>query len=628
MERLPKQEYIPHKKDIETVSYLGVELEKGDGGDLTPNPERFEDDVLTNFDLEMMKKIAVGLQLGQPVLLEGGSGLGKTRTVDRMCAELNREFYIANCHKMQVEDLVGSMSTKEDTQSGFGWQDGVITQAVRNGGVLFLDEYNFMPGETRGGIHQIFDALLQGKTHITLPENNNEQVPVDPDFRIIAAQNPPGGEFGDREVLDRAQIDRFLAIKLPSELPDDIRKSRLLGALNIDNEITVPESSYMFNGPGLSNEGLRDIPGIEDILQKYLEATKQLRKAQEKGEIASRDYQPVSFGTSRDDQRVLGFIKAFYNGDINQTMGQALELYYTNKVSEEEDRAKMRTILERVKYVEKQNTKRRGLEDETTSEGLASVEQALEIMGESQFIGPEDIENTFGFTPENVPEVPFSKEELERACELGQQLILYVDSKEDGSPFVVDDMNTMLNKKVSDGGDFLHPERLSKDDQLLAEQTPRAGWRLTTPEIIESTTRKNYLNQTQELVNYLENEVFEGTDIPQEYIDAIAEFTSAKDTLAELMNLDWKEAVRKLSELSINQLTRERSSEILYRLACQEKKSGTKNLASHYSWSNSLGSDGRLVLVGYFGSSGLSVSGWHPAFSSDDVGVCFSRSAS
>ena len=626
MEQLSKQEYIPHKKDTDSVSYLGVELEKGNGGDLTPNHDRFKDDVITNFDLEMMKKIAVGLELGQPILLEGGSGLGKTRAVDRMCAELNREFYIANCHKMQVEDLIGSMSTDEESKSGFGWQDGVITQAVRNGGILFLDEYNFMPGETRGGIHQIFDTLLQNKTHITLPENNNEQVEVHPDFRIIAAQNPPGGEFGDREVLDRAQIDRFLTIKLPEELPDDIRKSRLLGSLNINNEITVAEESYIFNGPGLSNEGLRDIPGIEDILQKYLEATKQLRKAQEKGQIASRDYQPVPFGTPRDDQRVMGFIKAFYDGDLNHTMQQALELYYTNKVSHEEDRQKMQTILERVKYVENTNTKRRGLEDESASqEDVTSAEHALEIMGSDQFIGPNDIENTFGFQPENIPEILFSKEELERARELGQKLILYVDTKEDGTAFVVGDMKKILPAETQDDGTFFHNDWY-ESDEITNKITARPGWRLTTPEVIEGSISKNYLDQTQELIKYVQEKVFQDQELPPEYLDAIEEFNQNKDAIAELMNSNWKEAAKQLSVLSINQLTRENFAEIIYRFAVIEKKYGTKELASNYSWSNTLDSNDELVRVGDFDSDGLDVYSYRPDDSDGNIGVCFSRS--
>lgn len=623
IEKLPKQEHTPHKKEEESISYLGVAVERGAGGPLTPDTERFKDDVITDFDLEVMKKIAVGLKLGQPVLLEGGSGLGKTRTVDRMCAELNREFYIANCHKMQIEDLIGSKTTKEDTKSGFGWVDGVITQAVRNGGVLFLDEYNFMPGETRGGIHQIFDALLQGKTHITLPENDNEQVSVHPDFRIIAAQNPPGGEFGDREVLDRAQIDRFLTIKLPEGLPEETRKARLLGALNIDNEITVPEEEYIVNGPGLTNEALRDIPGIEDILQRYLEATKQITIAQKKGEIANRDYQPVAFGTARDDNRILAFIRAFYNGDLNHTMQQALELYYLNKVADQEDREKMKTILERVRYTEEKDTKRRGLEQEIQEETI-SPEDALEIMGEENYLGPKDIQDTFDFIPENIPEIPFSQAELKRAKELGHHLILYVDTR-DGQPFTLEDMIEITNNETSDGNPILYRKEQIQNSK---DQIPRPGWRLTSPEVTENTTDKNYLEQTESLITYLQNEVFKDQDLPETYRMAIEEFKNKKETLEDLLESDWEEAAQQLASLTINQLLRENAPEVIYRLILSEKQHDTRNLQETRTWTNSIGSDGALVYVGNFALDGLNVYSWPPDGLDANTGACLSRSAS
>ncbi len=371
---MEKLEFI--KKEKKFVEYLGVRLEKGKGGPFVPEAD-FENDVITNFDLKLMRDIATALKLGQPMLLEGGSGLGKTRTIARMCAELNRELYYANGHDMEITDLIGKLTVKEGTKSGFGWQDGVVLQAVRNGGILFFDEYNFMKGETRGGLHQIFDALLQGKKYITIPENNNEQVKVHPDFRLIAAQNPPGNNYGDREVLDTAQIDRFLIKKLPERLPDEIRQSRLFGALGIDNEITLSKKDFLpSREEALSRIALQDIPGIEEILQKYLEATKHLRIAQEQGEIASREAQPVAFGTSRDDRRVLEFIQYFYNGDINDTIQKALELYYVNKISDGEEREKMRSILERVKVDLKDSLERIDLDElqeETERDGIPIV---------------------------------------------------------------------------------------------------------------------------------------------------------------------------------------------------------------------------------------------------------------
>ena len=257
-----------------------------------------------------------------------------------------------------------------------------------------------------------------------------------------------------------------------------------------------------------------------------------------------------------------------------------------------------------------------------------SLEKALEIMGHEQFIGPEDIQNTFGFMPDTVPEIPFSIDELKRAKTLGQQLILYVDTKADGTPFTVEDMHDILCGKTSDRKDLLDSAMHTKDDSVLAIQTPRLGWRLTDPEIIDNSTRKNYLKQTELLIDYLKNVQYKGVDMPQTYQEAIGEFNSQKDKIDALMDSDWQEAARMLSTLSINQLLRERSSETVYRLFIIEKKLGVRNLGSDFSWSNSLSSDGKIVGVGKFSYRGIRVRRSNPGKPNRSTVVCLSIGAS
>jgi midasin (ATPase involved in ribosome maturation) len=108
------------------VSFMGVEVEKGRGGRLTPDVTRFSKDVLTGWDLKLMQKLAVGLELNQQVLLEGGSGIGKSSTVDRMCGYLNREVYYANCAEYDLDTLIGSKTIGRD--GSVEWRDGIVTQ--------------------------------------------------------------------------------------------------------------------------------------------------------------------------------------------------------------------------------------------------------------------------------------------------------------------------------------------------------------------------------------------------------------------------------------------------------------------------------------------------------------------
>ncbi|MCB0352624.1 MAG: hypothetical protein KDD64_03840, partial [Bdellovibrionales bacterium] len=78
---LPRREPLTVTED--SVSFLGVELRKQFGGAHAPSLERFASNVLTKFDLELMQKIAIAFELNQPILVESGSGLGKTETVER-----------------------------------------------------------------------------------------------------------------------------------------------------------------------------------------------------------------------------------------------------------------------------------------------------------------------------------------------------------------------------------------------------------------------------------------------------------------------------------------------------------------------------------------------------------------
>jgi midasin (ATPase involved in ribosome maturation) len=112
---------------------MGVEVLKGKGGARTPDSGRFAKDVVTEWDLGLIQKLAVGLELNQPVLLEGGSGIGKSATVDRMCGYLQREVYYANCAEYDLDTLIGSKTIGRD--GSVEWRDWIVRQWLRNGGL-------------------------------------------------------------------------------------------------------------------------------------------------------------------------------------------------------------------------------------------------------------------------------------------------------------------------------------------------------------------------------------------------------------------------------------------------------------------------------------------------------------
>ena len=665
----------------EFVSILGVKLPKGLGGNETPNKKRFADieRSLTNEDLRLMQKIALAIKLNQPILIEEYSGSGKTTKVEHICALTENPMFYANCHDFDTDVLIGKMTTNEKTKSGFGWQDGIVMKAVRNGGILFLDEYNFMRGETRARMHEILDALLRGKEKISLIENNGELVEVNPNLRIVAAQNPPGGEFGNREVLDPAQYTRFIQIKGPSRMSKETKLARTLGFLGKDNAITISKEDYLLAEARLTPEQLAEIDGIEEIFEKFVEFEEGVVEMVAKRKAGADQSQPIYFAFQRDIERVRQFVQMFFNGDINETFQKALKYYYVERFESETDRLKIEEMIKKVAYMPKQESKRKGTKREKPAEEkraeTTTIEKPIEKSAKSStkdiidsmlkkgsipekirekitsakekilksseslspseakeilkqdFLGKEEIERAFDIKIEDkdIPEIPFTKEDIEKAKELGQFLILRTDKIDKKTPLTIENLNKHLKGKTKEGGKILYSDSYKSED-LYKTEIPKLSWALTSKELIPDSTSKNYLQQTELIVKYLKEKVFKDTDISESYQQAITEFEAQKDEIEKLMTTDWKKAAEKLEKLQINQLTRQTPVETIYDLIAYLHTNNQRLLENKYTWTKRRDSVGKLVIVGSFDSLGAYLYGWVPGNSDGNLGVSFSRS--
>lgn len=95
----------------ESVSYLGVALEKAKtgGGQFVPKREQYSNFINDKeVALPLQRDVAVAFLSGEPILIDGGTSLGKTTTVRKMAAELGWEVHYANLNgATDVEDLMG-----------------------------------------------------------------------------------------------------------------------------------------------------------------------------------------------------------------------------------------------------------------------------------------------------------------------------------------------------------------------------------------------------------------------------------------------------------------------------------------------------------------------------------------
>lgn len=247
----------------------------------------------------------------------------------------------------------------------------------------------------------------------------------------------------------------------------------------------------------------------------------------------------------------------------------------------------------------------------------------------NNFIGPDDIENAFGIriNPPEVPTVPFAPDELQRAKDLDQVLILRVDKAPDGSPLTMLKMQQMLQGKfdAASKGKVLYDISWYKDEDFFKKDIPRAGWALVSKELVPDTTNINYLQQTRALATYLQTQVFKGGTIPQKYQEAIQEFDGQEQQITGIISSKWREAATKLSRLKLNQLTRQTPTEVVYDLLAYFEATGERLLPDKVAWTNRQTSGGRLVRAGSFDSKGLTLLSWRPDNQNPDVGVCLSR---
>lgn len=151
----------------------------------------------------IMKKLAYAVKNNMPVLLIGETGVGKTSAIRNLAANLNQPLRRVNVNgSMTAEDFVGQLLAKDGATY---WKDGVLTEAMREGWWIVIDEINAASPEILFVLH----SLMDDDHYIVLTEHpNREMVRPHPNFRLFATMNPPERYAGTKE-LNKALLSRF-----------------------------------------------------------------------------------------------------------------------------------------------------------------------------------------------------------------------------------------------------------------------------------------------------------------------------------------------------------------------------------------------------------------------------------
>ena len=156
-----------------------------------------------------------GWEEGDKVLLTGPTGSGKSSLVRYLCALTNRPFIRVNMTgDTESSVLFGGLVVRSGSTV---WEDGPVTEAVRYGAVLLVDEWELMTPEISMG----FQWLLEDEGKLYLKEmpgtSVDKLIDPHPNFRIVCGGNTVGqgddtGAHAGTSPQNTATVDRFQTV--------------------------------------------------------------------------------------------------------------------------------------------------------------------------------------------------------------------------------------------------------------------------------------------------------------------------------------------------------------------------------------------------------------------------------
>ena len=224
-------ESAPVQGAVETVAPTAVaNLAMGmTGGErATLVPSRFDGYVAWGHFSDV-EKIVRSRQF-YPIYVTGLSGNGKTLMVEQVCAKLKRECYRVNITRQTDEDdLLGGFRL---INGATVWQDGPVVTAMKNGGVLLLDELDLGSANL-----MCLQPVLEGKG-VFLKKIGQWVTPA-AGFQVFATANTKGkgsddGRFVGTGVMNEAMLDRF-PVTLEQPYPTKATEKKILVKAGCDD---------------------------------------------------------------------------------------------------------------------------------------------------------------------------------------------------------------------------------------------------------------------------------------------------------------------------------------------------------------------------------------------------------
>jgi MoxR-like ATPase len=163
-----------------------------------------------------LSRIRACLKAKRNVLLEGPVGVGKTHLALAMTRELKLPvFRVDGDNRYSEQKLSGWFDPPTVVKRGFGpdsFVPGPLVEAMRSGGVLFINELNRLPEGVQNVLLPAIDERM-----IMIPRLG--EVRAKDGFLVIATQNPK--EFVATSHLSEAILDRFELVILDYQAEEE-----------------------------------------------------------------------------------------------------------------------------------------------------------------------------------------------------------------------------------------------------------------------------------------------------------------------------------------------------------------------------------------------------------------------
>lgn len=160
-------------------------------------------------DPELLTDAVAALSMGKNILLKGPTGSGKTKFAETLSHLFRQPMFSVNCSvDLDAESLLGfkTLSYEEEKQV-IKFIPGPVTNAMKDGTFLYIDEINMAKPETL----PLINGVLDYRRTITNPFTN-EIITAKDGFGVIAAINE--GYIGTVP-LNEALKNRFIVIDVP-----------------------------------------------------------------------------------------------------------------------------------------------------------------------------------------------------------------------------------------------------------------------------------------------------------------------------------------------------------------------------------------------------------------------------